>query len=57
MSNNTIYERRNTMWQIKINGIWMPTIYWSFSEALAAIEREKERFAAIITEVVHVDQN
>ncbi len=45
------------MYQIKVNGILMPTIYWSFQEAMRACEAEKERFIAIITEIVHVDQN
>jgi len=44
------------MYQIKVNGILMPTIYWSFQEALAACEAEKERFCAIITEIVHITQ-
>ena len=57
MSNNTIYERNKTMYQIIINNVRMPQIYWSWKEALEAIEREKERFPAIITEIVHIDQN
>lgn len=42
------------MYQIKVNGILMPTIYWSLSEAIGACEAEKARFCAIITEIVHV---
>ena len=57
MSNNTIYERNKAMYQIVINNIKFPQIFWSWKEALEAIEREKERFPAIITEIVHVDQN
>ena len=54
MSNNTIYERKNTMYQIVINNIKFPQIFWSWKEALEAIEREKERFPAIITEIVYI---
>jgi hypothetical protein len=43
------------MWQIKVNGILMPTIYWSMQEAMRACEAEKERFSAIITEIVYVN--
>ena len=45
------------MWQIKINGILMPTIYWNLKEAIDACEQEKSRFAAIITEIVYTCQN
>ena len=54
MSNNTIYERNKAMYQIVINNVRMPQIYWSWKEALEAIEREKERFPAIITEIVYI---
>ena len=45
------------MYQIKVNGILMPTIYWSLKEAIDACEQEKSRFAAIITEIVYASQN
>ena len=54
MSNNTIYERNKAMYQIVINNVRMPQIYWSWKEALEDIEREKERFPAIITEIVYI---
>ncbi len=45
------------MWQIKVNGILMPTIYWSLREAMEACQIEKSRGCAVITEIVYVDQN
>lgn len=43
------------MYQIKVNGILLSNLYFSFQEAMRACEAEKERFIAIITEIVHVD--
>ena len=40
------------MYQIKINGILMPYLYWSLIEAC---EAEKARGCAVMTEIVHVD--
>ena len=31
------------MYQIKINGILMPTIYWTLGEAMRACDYEKDR--------------
>ena len=42
------------MYQIKVNGILMPTIYWSLHEAIEACEYEKERGCAVITDIVHL---
>lgn len=42
------------MYQIKVNGILMPTIYWSLGEAMKACELEKERGVAVMTEIVHL---
>lgn len=46
------YERKMTMYQIKINGVLMPTIYWSLREAMDACQAEKERGCAVFTEIV-----
>lgn len=43
------------MYQIKVNGILMPTIYWSLSEAIDACNEEKERGCAVITDIVMVN--
>jgi len=43
------------MYQIKVNGILMPTIYWSLSEAIAACDEEKRRGYSVLTEIVMVD--
>lgn len=43
------------MYQIKVNGVLMPTIYYSLHEAIAAVEHEKSRGCAVMTEIVHVD--
>lgn len=42
------------MYQIKINGILMPTIYWSLREAITACEAEKERGCAVICDIIHI---
>ena len=42
------------MWQIKINGILMPTIYWSYRDALDAAYIEKERGCAVVIDIVSV---
>ena len=42
------------MYQIKVNGILMPTIYWSLKEAIDACEYEKSRGCAVITDIVHL---
>lgn len=43
------------MWQIKVNGILMPTIYWSMREAMEACDYERARGCAVITEIVRAD--
>lgn len=40
------------MYQIKVNGILMPTIYWYLRDAMNACEIEKARGCAVITEIV-----
>lgn len=42
------------MLQIEVNGIRMPTIYYSLHEAFEACEAEKKRGCAVMTRVVHV---
>ncbi len=45
------------MWQIKINGILMPTIYWSLRDAIVACNAEKERGCAVVIDIVSVNAN
>ncbi len=40
------------MYQIKVCGVLMPTIYWSLREAIMACQAEKERGIAVFTEIV-----
>ncbi len=40
------------MYQIKVNGILMPTIYWYLRDAMNACDVEKARGCAVITEIV-----
>lgn len=54
MSKNTILKGTK-MYQITVNGILMPTIYWSLREAMEACQIEKARGCAVMTEIVHVD--
>ena len=54
MSKTTIYERRNAMYQIKVNGVLMPTIYYTLREAMDACAAEKARGCAVVTEIVHL---
>ena len=42
------------MYQIKVNGILLPTIYWSLSEAMDACATEKARVCAVMTEIVRL---
>lgn len=42
------------MFQIKVNGILMPTIYWSMREAINACYVEEEICCALRTEIVRV---
>lgn len=43
------------MFQIKVNGVLMPTIYWSLREAMEACDVERERGCAVMTDIVSVD--
>ena len=40
------------MYQIKVNSILMPTIYWYLRDAMNACDVEKARGCAVITEIV-----
>lgn len=40
------------MFQIKINGILMPKIYWSLRDAMEACEEEQKRGCAVIIDIV-----
>lgn len=40
------------MYQIKVNGVLMPTIYYSLRDAMNACEAEKFRGCAVFTEIV-----
>lgn len=42
------------MYQIKVNGILLPTIYWSLREAMDACTVEKQRGCAVMTDIVHL---
>ena len=42
------------MYQIKVNNILLPNIYYSLLEAMAACQFEKDRSAAVMTEIVMV---
>lgn len=42
------------MYQIKVNGILLPAIYWSLREAMEACAVEKARGCAVFTEIVSV---
>ena len=44
------------MYQIKVNGILMPTIYWSLREAIEACQHEAERGCAVMTDIISVEQ-
>lgn len=40
------------MYQIKVNGVLMPTIYWSLNEAIDACHYEQARGVSVTTEIV-----
>ena len=40
------------MYQIKVNGILMPTIYWYLRDAMNACDIEKAHGCAVITEII-----
>ena len=44
------------MYQIKVNGYLMPTIYWSLKEAFEACDYEKSRSCAVSVDIVSVQQ-
>lgn len=39
------------MWHIIVNGVEMPTIYWSLRDAINACHQEEKRGCAVITSV------
>ena len=43
------------MYQIKVNGVLMPTIYYSLHEAIAAVEHEKSRGCAVMCDIIPLD--
>ena len=42
------------MYQIEVNGIRMPTIYWSLREAMEACQYEQQRGCAVMANIVHI---
>jgi hypothetical protein len=42
------------MYQIKVFGILMPTIYYTLSDAIDACKAEEKRGCAVMTEIVHL---
>lgn len=42
------------MFQIKVNGILMPTIYYTLRDAMDACDVEKRRGCAVMTEIVRI---
>lgn len=47
----------SVMYQIKVNGILLPQIYWSMREAMEACYIEKKRGCAVMTEIVPLSAN
>ena len=47
----------SVMYQIKVNGILLPQIYWSMREAFEAAYLEKKRGCAVVTEIVPLYAN
>lgn len=43
------------MYQIVINNVRMPTIYWSLHEAIEACEYEKVRGCAVMCDIISLD--
>lgn len=52
MSKTTILDKEIAMYQIKVNGILMPTIYYYLRDAMDACQAEKARGCAVFTEIV-----
>lgn len=42
------------MYQIKVNGILMPTIYYTLRDAMDACDVEKRRDCAVMTEIIRI---
>lgn len=49
-----LFMKGNAMYQIKVNGILLPTIYYTLSEAMDACAAEKARGCAVMTEIVRL---
>ena len=49
-----MYIKEDNMWQIKVNGILMPEIFYSLRAAMEACHREKARGCATFTEIIMV---
>lgn len=43
------------MYQIVINNVRIPTIYWSLHEAIEACEYEKARGCAVMCDIIPLD--
>lgn len=52
MSTTTILDKEIAMYQIKVNGVLMPTIYYSLHEAITAVEYEKSRGCAVMCDII-----
>ena len=44
------------MYQIKVNGVLIPTIYYYLRDAMDACTAEKARSCAVFTEIVSVNK-
>lgn len=42
------------MFQIEVNGIRMPDIYWSLREAMEACTYQEKRGCAVMTRIAHI---
>lgn len=43
------------MWQIKVNNVLIPIIYWYLSDAILACKVEQNRGCAVITDIIYLD--
>lgn len=55
MSTTTILDKEIAMYQIKVNGVLIPTIYYSLHEAITAVEYEKARSCAVMCDIIPLD--
>ena len=52
MSKTTIYERKKTMWYVKLNDTILPTPYQYFSDCMAECKRLQRVMVAVFSEPV-----